>query len=165
MAEPSYNIYVKPRFSPFIEQHLDNRERNSPAVLEPYIITPTFSKVFDLPHIQTTWHNAFIELREAKEIVFIGYSLPEADYHFRALLRRAVRSETPIKVILHASDKPPENPPADSKAIYPAQRYHQVFREENLTFNYEGVENFVNSFAPEEQLPAMLERVKNSFLA
>jgi hypothetical protein len=164
LAEPAYDIYVKPRFSPFIQQHLDDREKESPAVLEPYIITPTFAKVFDLPHIQTTWHNAFIELREADEVVFIGYSLPEADYHFRALLRRAVRSATPIKAILHVSDRPPENPPADSKSIYPAHHYRQVFREDQLTFNYDGVEGFARDFAHGEELPTVLKRIENSFL-
>jgi hypothetical protein len=163
MTEPAYDIYVKPRVSPFIQQHLDAREENSPAVLEPYIITPTFAKVFDLPHIQTTWHNAFIELREADDIVFIGYSLPDADYHFRALLRRAVRSTTPIKVILHESDKPPENLSGDPRAIYPAQRYLQVFRAEQLNFNYDGVEGFASNFAPTEQLPIAIERLKLLF--
>jgi hypothetical protein len=164
MKEPAYNIYVKQCFSPFIKEHLDEREKESPAVLEPYIITPTFSKVFDLPHIQTTWHNAFLELREADEVVFIGYSLPDADYHFRALLRRAILSTTPIKVILHESDKPPENPSADSRAVYPAQRYRQVFNEEKLTFDYDGVEGFAKSFASEEQLPAAIEQIKGRFL-
>jgi hypothetical protein len=142
---------------------LDAREENSPAILEPYIITPTFAKVFDLPHIQTTWHNAFIELREADGIVFIGYSLPDADYHFRALLRRAVRSTTPIKVILHKSDKPPEILSGDPKVIYPAQRYLQVFRGEQLNFNYDGVEGFASNFAPMEQLPIAIERLKVLF--
>lgn len=166
LTEPSYEIYVKPRVSPFIEEHLDDREKQSPAVLEPYIITPTFAKVFDLPHIQTTWHSAFIELREADDVVFIGYSLPDADYHFRALLRRAIRSTTKIKVILHESDKPPNNmESADPKTVYPAARYQQVFRDDQLTFDYDGVEGFARNFAPEEQLPIALDRLKAVLLA
>jgi hypothetical protein len=165
MTEPAYDIYIKPVFSPFIKEHLDQRERQSPALLEPYIITPTFAKVFDLPHIQTTWHNAFIELREADEVVFIGYSLPDADYHFRALLRRAIRSTTKIEVILHESDKPPNNMElADPRTVYPAQRYNQVFREDQLIFNYDGVEGFGRNFAPEGQLQAALDRLRAVFL-
>jgi len=164
MTEPAYGIYVTSRLSPFIQEHLDDREKEFPSVLEPFIITPTFAKVFDLPHIQTTWHNAFIELREADEVVFIGYSLPDADYHFRALLRRAIRSTTKVKVILHESDEPPDNPQnADSKTVYPAQRYRQVFHEDQLTFNYDGVEGFARNFAPEDKLPAAIERLKAVF--
>ena len=166
MNESAHDIYVKSKVSPFIEDHLDEREKDSPSILEPFIITPTFTKVFDLPHIQTTWHNAFVELREADQVVFIGYSLPDADYHFRTLLRRAIRSKTPVKVILDASAEPPKNLlTADPKTVYPAQRYRQVFREEQLTFNYKGVEGFAKEFAPEEQLPTALERIKNTFLA
>jgi hypothetical protein len=166
MDEPAHDIYVRPTVSPFIQEHLDDREKDSPSILEPFIITPTFTKVFDLPHIQTTWHNAFVELREADEVIFIGYSLPDADYHFRTLLRRAIRSNTPVKVILDASAEPPENPSAaDSRVVYPAQRYRQVFREEQLSFNYNGVEGFANNFAPVDQMAAALERIKNYFLA
>jgi hypothetical protein len=165
MDEPAHDIYVKPTVSPFIQEHLDDREKDSPSILEPFIITPTFTKVFDLPHIQTTWHNAFVELREADQVIFIGYSLPDADYHFRTLLRRAIRSKTPVKVILDTSAEPPKIPSfADSKIVYPAQRYRQVFRKEQLTFDYDGVEGFAKNFAPETQLPVVLERLKNTFL-
>ncbi len=167
MADPANDIYVKLRKSPFIQQHLDDREKVSPAVLEPYIITPTFAKVFDLPHIQITWHNAFIELREADDVVFIGYSLPDADYHFRALLRRAIRSTTKVKVILHESDEPPENlQNVDPKTVYPEQRYRQVFHNDQLLpFDYDGVEGFANNLAPDKQLQTAIERLKNNFLA
>lgn len=164
MDAPAYDIYVKRQVSPFIELHLDEREKDSPSVLEPYIITPTFAKVFDSPHIQTTWQNAFVELREADEVIFVGYSLPEADYHFRTLLRRAIRSTTPVKVILHKSDEPAsDSQNTDPKTIYPAQRYRQVFREQQLTFDYDGVEGYASTFAPEEQLDAMMERLRNIF--
>jgi hypothetical protein len=164
MAEPACDIYVTPRPSPFIQEYVDERECAALPMLEPYIITPTFAKVFDLPHIQTTWHNAFIELREAEEVVFIGYSLPEADYHFRALLRRAMRSTAKIKVILHESDRPPDTlESTDPKTVYPAQRYRQVFREGQLTFDYGGVEDFDSRFAPEEQFERLLENLTNAF--
>jgi hypothetical protein len=85
MNKPAHEIYVRRRVSPFIKRHLDEREKPSPSILEPFIITPTFTKVFDLPHIQTTWHNAFVELREADQVVFIGYSsVSSIGYTFRA---------------------------------------------------------------------------------
>ena len=165
MNEPAHDIYVKRRISPFIQEHLDEREKDSPSVLEPFIITPTFTKVFDSPHIQTTWHNAFVELREADQVIFIGYSLPDADYHFRTLLRRSIRSTTKVTVILHKSDKPPNIlEEADSKTVYPEQRYRQVFYKDQLiSFDYNGIEGFAKNFAPEEQLKVVLERIKKAF--
>jgi hypothetical protein len=199
MDGPAYDIYVKSQISPFIQDHLDAREQPSPSILEPFIITPTFTKVFDLPHIQTTWHNAFVELREATDVVFIGYSLPAADYHFRTLLRRAIRSTTPIKVILDNSAEPldptiisktratlrvvsrlvrsgfpalaktcetlDEALPKELTFVYPEDRYREIFKKEQLAFNYDGVEGFAKNFAPEDQLPVALERIKNSFLS
>jgi hypothetical protein len=92
------------------------------------------------------------------------YSLPNADYHFRTLLRRAIRSTTPVNVILDAFAEPPKDPlTADLRIVYPAQRYRQVFREDQLTFNYEGLESFAKSFAPEDQLPFAIERLKAVF--
>ena len=35
-----------------------------------------------------TWFDAEDLLREAKNWVFVGYSLPEADYEFKYLLKR-----------------------------------------------------------------------------
>ena len=51
-------------------------------------------------------NNAFIELREATEVRFVGYSRPDADYHFRALLLRAIRPTTRIRVFLSPTCNP-----------------------------------------------------------
>jgi len=87
-----------------LEGYLAGRE---PAILRPFFITPTYVKIFDNVHIQMAWHNALLDLSEADEVVFIGYSLPEADYHVRALLRRAVRPDAQIVVVLMKDAEPP----------------------------------------------------------
>ena len=57
----SYEIYVRDRDSPFTsELYPNDPESEIPPKLEPYIITPTYTKVFNQPHIQTTWHNAYV---------------------------------------------------------------------------------------------------------
>jgi hypothetical protein len=195
MNGPAYDVYVKAQVSPFIKDHLDAREKTFPSILEPFIITPTFTKVFDLPHIQTTWHNAFVELREASNVVFIGYSLPAADYHFRTLLRRAIRFTTPIKVILDKSAKPIDSTiisqtrselrvlrstypeladacetldktiPPELTSVHAEDRYREIFRKEQLAFDYDGVEGFAKTFAPENELRAALKRIKDKFIA
>lgn len=78
---------------------------NAPK-LRHVLITPTLLKDLKNTHLKSIWHNAFIELSEAKRIVFIGYSFPLADFEFRYLLARSVRPDAKIRVVLHPSDDP-----------------------------------------------------------
>jgi hypothetical protein len=55
----------------------------------PIIIPPTFFKVMSNFYLQQIWKTAEIILREAQHIVFCGYSFPDADLHFKYLLKRA----------------------------------------------------------------------------
>jgi len=148
MKTPASDLYVTPRRSPFMEAHRAKASGSAPF-LEPYIITPTFSKVFDLPHIQTTWHNAFIELREASEVIFVGYSLPDADYHLRVLLIRAIRLGTGIRVVLSPSDDPDAYSSALERSTLPQGRYQRLFGD-RVTYGYRGVESLINDLAPED---------------
>lgn len=170
-----YEIYVCSTKSPFIEKYCDEDTEAQP--LEPLIITPTYKKVFDQPHIQTTWHNAYVELREASKVVFIGYSLPEADYHFRTLLRRAIRENTKIEVVLYEDDAPtfsqeeePDLTPEGTNPIHidPSKtlsRYYKLFGIKRLDKNvrYDGMEAFIDELLPEENYRATLEFLKIEF--
>ncbi|MGJ3241512.1 MAG: hypothetical protein ACFE0O_00935 [Opitutales bacterium] len=178
-AKNPYELYVCPRKSPFIEEHFtDSGEAEDSPFLEPFIITPSFSKVFDQPHIQTTWQNAYVELREASKIVFIGYSLPDADYHFRTLLRRAIRDETELLIVLHSNDAPTvENPdemeeetnrieelhPEPSPTIL---RYEKLFGkkkvEQSVRFN--GMEALVDEMLPESEFTSALSFIKEQLI-
>lgn len=172
-----YEIYVSPRRSPFIEQSCPdlNRNHNAPF-LEPFIITPTYAKVFDQPHIQTTWHNAYVELREAAKIVFIGYSVPEADYHFRTLLRRAIRDDATIQVVLHENDAPTFDEEEEPELTEESERlpklrhsqtysrYQQLFGDARIKdgIRYDGMEAFVDDLLPEKTYPAVLKALEES---
>lgn len=163
MATPASELYVTSRQSPFMETHSSGRARVTTSLLEPYIITPTYSKVFDLPHIQTTWQNAFVELREADKVVFVGYSLPDADYHFRTLLIRAIRPSTNIRVVLANPDDPNEYSldvsgvalPSGLRSrlsfvpelLLPEARYRRLFGD-SVAFEYGGVDSFIESLTP-----------------
>jgi len=63
------------------------------------LIMPTFIKNLSNAQYKLVWHNAAIELSEASKIVFIGYSLPSADYEIRQLLSRMVRPTATIEVV------------------------------------------------------------------
>lgn len=164
------DVYLKRRNSPFIADLFpDSREGAYPPVLEPYIITPTYAKVFDLPHIQTTWHNAYVELREASRIVFIGYSLPESDYHFRTLLRRAIRTGTGIEVVLHTNDRPDEAVGDIVRSGAMPQtavtRYCKLFGRERIVTStrYDGIQAYVEDLLPESQYEGIVDDIKEAF--
>lgn len=63
------------------------------------IIMPTFLKNLSNPQYKLLWQNAGVELSEASKVVFIGYSLPQADYEMRQLLSRMVRKNAEINVV------------------------------------------------------------------
>lgn len=52
------------------------------------IATFSYRKALDFPMFQNSWVSAEHLLRNAKRWVFIGYSLPAADYEFKYLLKR-----------------------------------------------------------------------------
>lgn len=165
----SYEVYVKDQDSPFTAKlYPDYPKLEKPPKLEPYIITPTFTKVFNQPHIQTTWHNAYVELREAKRVVFIGYSLPQADYHFRTLLLRAIRKDTEIHLILHENDRPRKlDEMGDNQQPYRDQnstvfQYQKLFGKERINrgVRYDGVEAFIDELLQEENYQATLKFLK-----
>ena len=170
-SKDAFNTYLRERKSPFIaDNYPDSRENQSFPLLEPYLITPTYAKVFDQPHIQTTWHNAYVELREASKVVFIGYSLPESDYHFRTLLRRAIRTETDIELVLYENDRP-KKPEYDSTDIAQEpppsttlNRYQKLFGRERVKppkhARFDGVKAYVNEMLPEDQFKGLLAEIK-----
>lgn len=63
------------------------------------LVPPSHMK--DLSH--TIHSRLFIEaseeLRRASKIVFVGYSLPEADVHVKAIIKKSIRPQTEIVVI------------------------------------------------------------------
>jgi hypothetical protein len=66
------------------------------------IATFSFLKALDFPMFEKSWFSAERLLRHAKKWIFIGYSLPAADYEFKHLLKRVQlsRSEPPEFVVI-----------------------------------------------------------------
>lgn len=63
--------------------------------------TFSYRKALDFPMHARTWLSAETRLREAKTWIFIGYSLPAADYEFKHLLKRVQLSRpTPPNLVL-----------------------------------------------------------------
>jgi hypothetical protein len=68
------------------------------------IATFSFLKALDFPMFERSWQSAERLLRNADKCVFIGHSLPSADYEFKHLLKRVQlsRGEPPEFVVIIA---------------------------------------------------------------
>jgi hypothetical protein len=73
------------------------------------IATFSFLKALDFPMFERSWLSAEQLLRNAKKWIFIGYSLPAADYEFKHLLKRVQlsRARSPEFVVITGGT--PEN--------------------------------------------------------
>lgn len=118
-----------------------NREKKA-SELAPLIITPTYIKSLENVHLKSIWYNMYIEISQADELYFIGYSLPNADFELKYLLKKAVRSDTKIKVVLHKSDNPKiyhyVKKSHKSRLDLPVNRYIELFAHNEIEFNYNG---------------------------
>lgn len=56
----------------------------------PLIITPTLLKTYDNILLREIWRQAEDNVSKADEVVFIGYSMPDADVQLRCMLKRAL---------------------------------------------------------------------------
>ncbi|MGJ7033791.1 hypothetical protein [Niabella hirudinis] len=104
------------------------------------LIMPTFLKDLSNPQYKIIWQNAGIELSEAKKIVFIGYSLPQADFEMRQLLSRMVDVDTEIEVVNFKDDN---NPKIYEDLI---KNYKQFFGR-NITAFEDGASKYIEQLA------------------
>jgi hypothetical protein len=107
-----------------------------------------------------TWHNAYIDLAGASKVVFIGYSLPDADYHVRTLLRRSLRPDAEIVVVLTKPDKPDEDVPLGRRASYATARYESFFGANRITFCLDGVRSFFAEMEKVGEFDALLAEIR-----
>lgn len=137
-----HRLYVKfqeaTMFSKHYCKHCKNnyqyRERTS-IQLRGNLILPTFLKDFSNVQMQLIWQNAGIELSEASKVVFIGYSLPAADFEIRQLLSRYIRKDAEIEVVLHPGHNTTEE----------AKRYRNFFGNRKVSFLRMTVEDYIDS--------------------
>jgi hypothetical protein len=69
------------------------------------ILPPSHIKDLTHPVITGLRDEAARELRAAKKIVFVGYSLPDADVHLKALFRKSIAPSADVVVIDPHADK------------------------------------------------------------
>jgi hypothetical protein len=104
----------------------------------PILIPPTFFKVMSNFYLQQIWKKAEHILREAEHLIFCGYSFPDADLHFKYLLKRGEinrpgHSPKPLEVFIineHPAGDP--KPKTDEQRKEEQGRYLRFFREKKL---------------------------------
>jgi NAD-dependent SIR2 family protein deacetylase len=100
-------------------------------LLEEMILTPTMLKELQNHHLGLTWQHAFMELNRADKVVFIGYSLPLADFELRYFFKKALPKDAELYAVLHAADKTNGT----------RERYENFFGM-NVQFCFDGFENW-----------------------
>ena len=100
------------------------------------LVIPTFLKDLTNFQIKLIWQNAGVEIMEARRLVFIGYSLPHADFEFRQLLSRMVHKDAKIEVVLWG-----DSPRYDEEC----ERYERFFSKHATSFGPKGVLKFVEN--------------------
>lgn len=99
------------------------------------LVMPTFLKDLSNFQVKLIWQNAGVELMEARRLVFVGYSLPSADFEFRQLLSRMVHKDAKIEAFLW-----------DRAATFPDEkrRYENFFSRHDVRVFGGGATQFVD---------------------
>ncbi|MFM5616776.1 hypothetical protein ACET7O_12595 [Aeromonas veronii] len=129
-------------------RHCDKNfsEEAGKHVLTPNLIMPTFIKDLSNPQYRIIWQNAGIELSEASKIVFIGYSLPSADFEMRQLLSRMTRKDAIIEVVDYCKND-------DSHLQQEARNnlekhWRKFFGNRKIQFHFDGAKNYLQHLEP-----------------
>jgi len=124
-------------------EHNFNKVDDPSAKLSVNLIMPTFLKNLDNIQNKLIWQNAGIELSEANKVVFIGYSIPQADFEFKQLLSRMIRTDAKIEVVLINTDNPLKDGKSKPDYQTAGYRFENFFSGRSLEIYYEGVGNYL----------------------
>lgn len=120
-------------------------ESEEANLLSVNLIMPTFLKNLNNVQNKLIWQNAGIELSEASKVVFLGYSLPQADFEFKQLLSRMIRQEAKIEAVLVTRDNPKKYADNDPTRFQTAgYRFENFFSGRNISISYAGVDDYLN---------------------
>lgn len=125
-------------FDPTSCRHCDTNfpEEKGKHLLTANLIMPTYLKDLSNPQYRIIWQNAGIEISEADQIVFIGYSLPYADFEMRQLLSRMTRKNAKIHVVDFLN-------PIEQDGL--KQHWLKFFGNREVTFSFDGASKFLET--------------------
>ncbi|GAB5379669.1 MAG: SIR2 family protein [Aliiglaciecola sp.] len=122
-------------------RHCDKNfsEEENNHLLASNLIMPTFIKDLSNPQYKVIWQNAGIEIAEAEKLVFIGYSLPNADFEMRQLLSRMTRKKAKIEVVDFCSN-------IEGKENI-KKHWSKFFGNRELAFNFGGAKAYIENLS------------------
>lgn len=137
------DFYNKIAISQYIDpvncRHCDkNFGKEASHKLISNLIMPTFLKNLSNPQYKLIWQNAGIELSEATRIVFIGYSLPNADFEMRQLLSRMIRTNVNIEVVDYGEI-------TDARIKATINRYNVFFGNRKPKYYLNGAKEYIEN--------------------
>lgn len=109
--------------------HLNCSVCQSPRT--PIVVPPTFYKAMANFYLQQIWQESEQALRHTDHLIFCGYSFPEADLHFKYLLKRAEMNRPdgrPLEVFVVNE----HNGKSGNLREEERQRFTRFFRDKNL---------------------------------
>jgi hypothetical protein len=100
------------------------------------VATFSYAKAFDFFPFHASWDAALQRLRSASRWIFIGYSLPEADFAFKHLLKSAqLAGEGPKEILVVVKE---------SASTVVKDRYERFFGQNNMQFFPNGLEDWID---------------------
>ncbi len=112
---------------------------------EPLLITPTMHKMYDNQFLQKLWQLSEEKISQAHKLIFIGFSLSDADYHIRSLLTKGlVNNENNIQIIVVT--KGPKNYEERKSNQSVKNKYECLFGEHRVDFQEIGLDGFLNNW-------------------
>lgn len=127
-------------------RHCDNNfpEEFGRHLLASNLIMPTYIKDLTNPQYKIIWQNAGIEISEADKLVFIGYSLPNADFEMRQLLSRMTRKKAEIEVVDYC-DEHGEN--------RIKTHWERFFGNRRIAFHFKGAKAYIEHLTNTKSAP------------
>lgn len=112
------------------------QEEQNNHLLVSNLIMPTYIKGLSNPQYKIIWQNAGIEISEADKLVFIGYSLPSADFEMRQLLARMTRTNAEIQVVDVCS--------TDDRKEMTKNHWEKFFGKRSISFHFHGARSYIS---------------------
>ena len=104
---------------------------NCDGFVSPILITPTYVKDYENPHIERVWVEAERAMKEADRAVIIGYSLPTDDVEIAMLFKRGMdhlpRNRITVVEYVHGDADKPTDKRTPLGAHPTGQRFRSLF--------------------------------------
>jgi hypothetical protein len=133
--------------------------RNAPACdgfISPILITPTYVKDYENPHIEKVWAEAQRAMEEADRAVIVGYSLPTDDVEVAMLFKRGLehlpREKITVVEYVHGDGEKPLQERTPLGRHPTGQRFRSLFGE-GLDWHTTGFEGWLGEQSAAGKFP------------